>query len=369
MSLIEKLKNILNEMIEERKNICRSLAFTAAVLCIAFAASLAVSNSFDVLTAIPAVFILAVFLISRYTESYWYGIVASMVSMLMVNFAFTFPFFEFNFVIVENLVSAIVMLSISIMTGIMTTELKRQEKMRAETEKEKMRANLLRAISHDLRTPLTTIYGASSAMIENADGLSKEQMTELADGIREDAQWLIGMVENLLSVTKIDSGEMKLIKTPVVLEELIDSVLVRFAKRYPKQKVQAEIPEEFISIPMDAVLITQVLVNLLENAVQHAEGMENLLLRVTTQKEEAVFEVIDDGCGIPKEKLNRIFGSNFETGDLPADNQKRNMGIGLTVCASIIKAHEGIISVENRKEGGCCFRFGLKMEEEQDEQQ
>lgn len=364
---IKDMKKKFHMILEERQTIQKSLLFTIGSLGLAFVISFAISDAFDVLTPIPAIFILAVFLISRYTESCWYGIGASLLSMLMVNFAFTFPFFEFNFVIVENTVSAIVMLCISIMTGILTTELKRQEKLRAETEKEKMRANLLRAISHDLRTPLTTIYGASSAMIENVDGLSKEQMAELADGIREDAQWLIGMVENLLSVTKIDSGDMKLIKVPVVLEELIDSVLVRFAKRYPKQPVCVEIPDDFISIPMDAVLITQVLVNLLENAVQHAIGMKNLVLRVTTKDENAFFEIMDDGCGIPKEKLNRIFDSNFETGNLPADNQKRNMGIGLSVCASIIKAHEGTIEVENCKEGGCCFRFTLKMEVEIDE--
>ncbi len=337
------------------------------ILSIAFVVSFGISSTFDIFTPIPAVFTLAVFLISRYTESYWYGVAGSMISMLMVNFAFTVPYFKFNFIIVENLVSAIVMLSISVMTGILTTELKRQEKLRAETEKEKMRANLLRAISHDLRTPLTTIYGASSAMIENVQDLSKEQMVELADSIKEDAQWLIGMVENLLSVTKIDSGDMKLIKTPVVLEELIDSVLVRFAKRYPKQKVQVQIPEEFISIPMDAVLITQVLVNLLENAVQHAKGMENLFLTVTTDGEDAVFEVMDDGCGIPKERIAKIFDSNFETGNLPADNQKRNMGIGLSVCASIIKAHEGKIYAKNLKDGGCSFGFTLKREVEEDE--
>ena len=87
---------------------------------------------------------------------------------------------------------------------------------------------------------------SSSAMAENAEGLTKEQMVELAEDIREDAQWLIGMVENLLSVTKIDSGDVKLIKTPVVLEELIDSVLIRFRKRYPKQEVQVQIPDDFI---------------------------------------------------------------------------------------------------------------------------
>lgn len=351
------------------KLLFKDIVFMLASLCIAFAISLVIVQLFDIHTPIPAIFTLAVFLISRYTERYLYGVLGSLFSMLAVNFAFTFPYFKFNFIILENLVSAIVMLIISVMTSVLTTELKRQEKMRIETEREKMRANLLRAISHDLRTPLTTIYGSSSAMVEHAKELSKEQMIELADGIKEDAQWLIGMVENLLSVTKIDSGSVKLIKTPVVLEELIDSVVVRFKKRYPKQEVQIEIPDDFINIPMDAVLMTQVIVNMLENAVQHAKGMQNLILRVFTKEDRAVFEIIDDGCGIPKERMERIFTGYFETGDLPADNQKRNMGIGLSVCASVIKAHGGDISVENLKEGGCCFRFTLKMEEENDERQ
>lgn len=349
----------------KREKVLKDIAFTIIILCAAFVASLGIVQLFDTRSSIPAIFSLAVFLISRYTEFYFYGVAASLIGMLAVNFAFTFPYFKFNFIIPENLVSAIVMLIISVMTSVLTIELKRQEKLRVETEKEKMRANLLRAISHDLRTPLTTIYGSSSAMVENSSNLDKNQMIELADDIREDAQWLIGMVENLLSVTKIDSGDVKLIKTPVVLEELIDSVLVRFKKRYPKQDVQVEIPDEFIDIPMDAVLVTQVIVNMLENAVQHAKGMKNLILRVTTKDGNAIFEIIDDGCGIPRERLNRIFTGYFENGELPADNQKRNMGIGLSVCASVIKAHEGEITVENLKEGGCCFRFVLKMEEEE----
>ena len=351
----------------KEKIIVKDIVFTTLIICIAFAVSLGIAQLFDTHSPIPAIFSLAVFLISRYTEFYIYGVMASLIGMLAVNFAFTFPYFKFNFIILENLVSAIMMLIISIMTSVLTTELKRQEKMRVETEKEKMRANLLRAISHDLRTPLTTIYGSSSALVENAENLTKEQMQELAEDIREDSQWLIGMVENLLSVTKIDSGDVKLIKTPVVLEELIDSVVVRFKKRYPKQKIKIEIPDDFINIPMDAVLMTQVIINMLENAVQHAKGMTTLILRVSKKGELAVFEIIDDGCGIPKERLNRIFTGYFETGNLPADNQKRNMGIGLSVCASVIKAHDGEIMVENLKEGGCCFRFTLKMEENMNE--
>lgn len=318
---------------------------------------------------IPAVFSLAVFLVSFLTEGYVYGIVASLVSILAVNYAYTFPYAEFNFNVPENMVSAIILLAITVMTSALTTKLKQEKKLNAENEKEKMRANLLRAVSHDLRTPLTTIYGSSSAIIENFEKLSEEEIIQFARGIQEDAQWLTGMVENLLSVTRMEGGRVRLTKTPVVLEELIDSVLTRFKKRYPYQNIEVVLPDEFICIPMDAVLITQVLVNMLENAVIHAKGMTRLLLRVFTYESNAVFEIIDNGCGIPKEMLPEIFTGNYDKKDLPVDHQKHNMGIGLTVCASVIKAHGGEITAENLLTGGCCFRFTLKMSDMYADQQ
>ena len=115
-------------------------------------------------------------------------------------------------------------------------------------------------------------------------------------------------------------------------------------------------------------MIEQVLVNILENAVQHAEGMKELILKVFVVGDKAIFEIIDDGCGISKERMANIFTGYLEKKDAPADDQKSSMGIGLSVCASIIKAHEGNISVENRKSGGCIFRVALKMEEKDDEQ-
>jgi two-component system sensor histidine kinase KdpD len=243
-------------------------------------------------------------------------------------------------------------------------KIKLQEKLKIESAKENMRANLLRAISHDLRTPLTTIYGSSATIIDKFDLLSKEQLLKLATGIKEDAEWLKGMVENLLTVTKINNEGVKINKTPIVLEELIDSVIVRFKKRFPNQPIQIDIPEEFISIPMDPVLIEQVIVNILENAVNHAKGMTELKLCVCVKGDNAVFEISDNGCGIPKDRLNNIFNDYYEFKNLPIDNNKNNMGIGLSVCTSIIKAHDGNISVENRKTGGCSFRFSLKLEEE-----
>ena len=290
------------------------------------------------------VFVLAVFLISMYTDGYLWGLAASLLCVLAVNFAFLSPYFAFNFTLPENLFSALVMLVVSIMTSTLTTRIKLQEQLRMESETEKMRANLLRAVSHDLRTPLTSIYGACSTVIENYD-----------------AQWLNRRVENLLSVTRFDTGTVSVQKTPTVLEELIDTVLVRFQKHYPDVNVTVDLPDSFVVIPMDSMLISQVLMNLLENAVLHAEGMTRLTLRVFTLGDHAIFEVSDDGCGIPKERLKGLF-----TRMLPADDTaspgKHGMGIGLAVCAAIVKAHGGEIKAESRPGEGTTIRFWLETE-------
>lgn len=351
----------------ERKQV-QSVIFTILTLCVAFVINLLLEYFFQADSLIPAVFTLSVFLISLFTEGMYYGIAASLLSVLALNFAFRYPYFAFNFSIAENIISAIIMLIITVVSCILSSKLKQQEKIKAETDREKMRANLLRAVSHDLRTPLTTIYGSSSAIVEKYDQLSKEQILQLAGGVKEDAQWLMGMVENLLSVTRIDNDGVKIIKTSVVLEELIDTVLMRFKKRYPDQDIIVDIPDDFISIPMDGVLIEQVIVNILENAVQHGIGMTELKLKVFVVGTKAIFEISDNGCGIDKDKLPRIFSGYFENKEAPADYHKRSMSIGLSVCASIIKAHEGSITAENRKEGGCCFRFALDMEVDEDEQ-
>lgn len=351
----------------KRHSVRQDILFTVAVLCLFIGIDVIITKVLGANSLVAAIFTLAVFIISLYTEGYVYGLVASMISMFVVNFAFTFPYLKFNFIITENLISAVIMLVVVFMTSALTTKLKQQEKVRAEAEKEKMRANLLRAVSHDLRTPLTTIYGSSSAMLENYYELSNEQKIELVQGIKEDAEWMTSMVENLLSVTRIGNNQVQLKKTPVVLEELIDSVLVRFQKKYPDQPVDVVIPDEFISIPVDAVLITQVLVNMLENAVLHAKGMTKLSLHVHTEENKVVFEVIDNGCGIPENRRKDIFTGFFESRELPVDNKKRSMGIGLSVCASVIKAHDGEIEMENLQSGGCCFRFKLKMEENPNE--
>ena len=261
------------------------------------------------------------------------------------------------------------MLIVATLTGMLTTKLKRSEKIKAESDKERLRANLLRAVSHDLRTPLTSIYGSTSAIIDNYDHLKKGQHLKLLGEVQEEAEWLIRMVENLLSVTRIDGEKVQVVKSPTVLEELIDIVLVKFHKRCPAQQVTVNIPEEFVSIPMDPILIEQVLINILENAVDHAKGMTELKLEVSLQKDEALFCISDNGCGIAEDRLENLFTGyldrEYET--KTADSSRNNMGIGLSVCATIIKAHGSEIYAENRKEGGASFYFALKREESNEE--
>ena len=349
-----------------KKPFLRDLLLTAAVLLLTVGVCFAFQHRYGASEQITNVFIFAVFLISLWTDGYLFGILASVLGMLIFNYAFTLPYFFVDFTVQENMVSAVVMLVTSVSTSALTSKLKITELLKAESEKERMRANLLRAVSHDLRTPLTTIYGSSSMLLENED-LPLEQRQKILSGIREDAQWLIRMVENLLSITKIDHGNVKLLKTPVVLDELIDSVAVKFRKRCPEQELEIEMPDEILLIPMDAMLMEQVLDNLLENAVQHAKGMRHLWLSVHTEGKQAVFEVRDDGCGIREDRLERLF-----TGVLPSeggcpDCRPRNAGIGLSVCATIIKAHGGTISAYNRQEGGAVFRFTLDTEETEDD--
>ncbi len=351
-----------------KNKIFRDLMLSAVILLVPFVSSFFLHTVFNIYYLVPSLYVLSVFLISLITHGYVYGILSAFISVLAVNYAFTFPYFEFDFTIPETIVSAIIMLVITTITSALTTKIKVQEKIRIQAEKEKMRADLLRAISHDLRTPLTAIYAASSTISENYQTLSDERKIDMVKGIKEDSQWLIRMVENLLSVTRIDSSNVKLIKSAVVLEELIDCVLSKFMRRYPKQNVNIQLPDDFVMIYADPILIEQVLINLLENAVHHALGMTELKLHVYVEESKAIFEVIDNGCGVSKEKLKYIFDGSIISDNSSSEGSKQGMGIGLSVCSSIINAHGSNIKASNNSKGkGMTFRFSLDIKEDCDE--
>ena len=234
-----------------------------------------------------------------------------------------------------------------------------REKQLLEAEKEKLRANLLRAVSHDLRTPLTGILGASASLEENWENYQKDECLELIHNIHDDADWLLNMVENLLSVTQIQSKDSKLNMSPEILDEVVAEAVTRLKKRMPNVEIDVEVPVEIIMIPMDAMLIEQVLINLMENALTHSHGNRPIRLVAENQPDSIQIRVIDYGVGLQEEQLEHIFdGTYSETAH--ADVHK-GMGIGLSLCHSIITAHHGTISARNHEEGA-EFLFTLPKE-------
>ncbi len=237
-----------------------------------------------------------------------------------------------------------------------------QRRILVESEREKMRSNLLRAISHDLRTPLTGILGASSVIQENGENLDMATRNKLISNIKEDSQWLIRMVENLLSITRINEGTMNVVKTPEAAEEIVAEAISRIRKRFPDRNISVKVPAELLIVPMDGTLISQVLINLLENAIKHTPSNAAIEVTVKRNGREAVFEVADNGAGILPEDFPYLFESFVPNGKRSSDSS-RGMGIGLSICMSIIKAHQGKMEAKNKTTGGAVFQFVLPLEE------
>ena len=317
-------------------------------------------------TTVPLLFMLAVLLISRFTSSYFYGVAASLVSVVAVNYVFTYPSFQFNLSNAGYPLNFLIMLTVAIVVSMMTTQIKEQEKIRHEIEREKMRVNLLRAVSHDIRTPLTSIEGSASAYLENHDVLSEEEKTELIRNVGEEAQWLIRVVENLLSITRIGSENARISKEPEAAEEIIGEAVVKSKKQFHNVRILSEVPKELLLVPMDGVLIEQVLTNLIENAVLHGKSTKNVKVILTRLGKNAVFSVEDDGDGIDPQKLQHIFDGGTPPTDTDSVPGKRSMGIGLSVCKTIINAHGGDIRAENIRTGGARFQFSLPLAENAD---
>ena len=349
----------------EKKRIPRVLRdalLTAAVLAAAVGLCAAMGRFTEGDGYVGFLFVLAVVCVSRWTEGYFWGIFASFFGVVCVNYVFTYPYWEFNFTMTGYPLTFVTLLAVALMVSTMTTQIKRQERLRLETEREAMRADLLRAMSHDIRTPLTSIVGNTAAVLEDRGALSAEQKRALLRDVNEDAQWLIRMVENILSITRIRGGANDLATEYEAAEEVAGVAAGKFAKRFPQAEVSVEVPDEVLMVPMDATLIQQVILNLLENAVIHGEAA-HIRLRVERDGENACFTVSDDGRGIDPAMLPTLFDA-MPAGARGGSDGKKNMGIGLSVCRTIIKAHGGAMTAANSEGGGACFRFYLPLKEE-----
>jgi len=240
-----------------------------------------------------------------------------------------------------------------------------QKKSKLEIESERLRSNLLRSISHDLRSPLAGIKGSVSTIIENGKLISNETKEELLQGIYEDTEWLIRLVENLLSMTRFDEGKIKIKKNMELVEEVVYEAVQRTSKRFKDHKIKVTVPEEVIIAPMDGNLIEQVLINLFDNALKFTPKGSFIEVKAYEKGEKIFFEVIDNGMGISEEILPHIFNRFFTNGSEISDS-RRGVGLGLAICKSIVEAHGGIIDAYNKKDGGAIFRFNIPKEGKRD---
>jgi two-component system sensor histidine kinase KdpD len=284
-----------------------------------------------------------------------------------VDYAFTEPYWAVSFVITGFPLTFFVMMFISISTGMIVSRARRAAAVAREAERQRTYADLLRAVSHDIRTPLAGIMGATNVLLDQEEELTRQQRRELLTGAHEDAEWLIRVVENLLSVTRIGGDAARLNKSWEVAEEVIEGAVAKFSKRHGDIAAKVSLPDEILMVPMDPLLMQQVLTNLLENAALHGGEVTEVSISLTKAGEQAVICVEDNGCGIAAEKLKTIFDGNADSGSW--GDTKRNMGIGLSVCRTIVMAHGGSIYAENNETGGARFRVVLPMKEDNDENQ
>lgn len=335
--------------------------YLVAVMCCLLLRSFDMHND---TSYVAMIFLLDVFLTAYWTDGYLLGIIMAVVGMFSVDIIFTYPFWHISFTLTGFPLTFLVMMTISILTATVTSRAKQTEQVRREADREKMYADLLRGVSHDIRTPLTGIVGATNVLLEQDGGLTQEQRQQLLRSTNEDAQWLIRIVENLLSITRISSEEAKVKKEPEPAEEVIESAVAKTHKHYPEVDIRVHLPDKLMMVPMDPLLMEQVLVNLMENAVIHGET-HNIDVTLSSAGNCAVFTVADDGRGIPLHLLPRLFDGSARS-DRSSDG-KRSMGIGLSVCRTIVLAHGGVIRGDNRQEGGAVFTVTLPMKGENDE--
>lgn len=227
---------------------------------------------------------------------------------------------------------------------------------------EKMRANLLRAISHDLRTPLTSISGNADNLLSNSDGFDSDTKHQIYTDIYNDSVWLTNLVENLLSVTRLEDGNMKLNKSAELIDEIITEALNHINKRSVEHKITVCESDDIMLVDVDARLIVQVIINIVDNAIKYTpKGSE---ITISTQKRDKMLSVsiADNGNGITDDIKDKVFDM-FYTGANKIADSRRSLGLGLALCKTIISAHGGEITVSDNNPHGAVFTFTLPVKE------
>ena len=234
--------------------------------------------------------------------------------------------------------------------------------MEQTARQEALRADLLRSISHDLRTPLTSISGNAAILMERGEALTADKRRSLAGAVYDDAQWLINLVENLLSITRIENGTIRLNRQPELLDDIFQEALAHLDRAAERHHIAVELPDDLLMAEMDARLIVQVLINLLNNAIKYTPEGSRITLSARAEGGMVRVSVADDGPGIREDAKPKLFQMFYTEGKAGGDS-RRGLGLGLALCRSIVNAHGGTIGVADNPPHGSCFTFTLPVSE------
>ncbi len=223
---------------------------------------------------------------------------------------------------------------------------------------EQLRADMLRSISHDLRTPLTSISGNTENLLSNGDALDEAARKEILTDIYDDSQWLISLVENLLSITRIEDGRMKISTSPQIVDDVLEEALKHSSLKYTDHYIKKETDGNMIVAQMDSRMIIRVIINLIDNAIKYTPAGSTITVKTKESEGMAYISVIDDGPGIPDEEKSRVFDM-FYIGDSKVPDGRRSLGIGLALCRTIVQAHGGELTLNDAVPTGCNFTFTL----------
>ncbi len=237
-----------------------------------------------------------------------------------------------------------------------------RKRISIKMQQEQFRANLLRTISHDLRTPLTSISGNAGVLMKNSKVLDESQKESIYTDIYDDSIWLINLVENLLSITRIENGRLRLNLQPELLEDVIAEALRHVSRSSSAHSIRTVLSDDLLMAKMDSRLIIQVIINIVNNAIKYTQKGSHIV--ITAKKEENLVrvEIADDGPGIPDDAKKRIFEMFYTAGNARGD-ERRGLGLGLYLCKSILRLHGGTIYVKDNVPHGTVFGFTLEAAE------
>lgn len=318
-------------------------------------------------------YIIAVLVISILTSKIYYCLGSSIVGVLVFNYLFTYPEFSFSAHDAGYPVTFLTMFITALIAGTLANKLKRNTLIAEQNAREKeeaallaqneqLRANMLRTISHDLRTPLTSISGNASTLISGGTALDETARQQIYTDIFSESMWLIEMVENLLYATRIEDGRMQLNISVEILDDIVQEAVRHTERTHPKRNIIVDMYDEIIPVMADANLIVQVIVNLMDNAVKYSDEDSDVTVSVHLENEYAVISVSDHGTGISDEEKEKVFDM-FYTGGSRSSDSRRSLGLGLALCRSIITSHGGTISVSDNIPNGTVVSFTLPIGE------